>query len=277
MALPEGAQPAPTNHDALNVPADPAPAPAPAPAAPPQPEPAPAPAQPAPAAPAEPVALPAEPAPEPTPEPIPMPEKTGNAFFDGAAETLHGAGVNPVTVAEEVREHGSLTAETKADLVEKLGAGQVAMLEAGLQAEKQTVADTVEKANQAVYAEAGGEETWNKIADWTRQADCGLTQEGKDSYNEMLAAGGVQAQLAVRALKEAYMNSPGFKQDADLVTGDAVPNNEGIQAIARATYTAEKQKAIRSNDAAAVQALEQRARWTMENQPNVWRSVASQF
>jgi len=200
------------------------------------------------------------------------PEATGNKFFDSAANVLHDAGFDTTAISQEVGTNGSLTDETRAALVAKLGESQVSMLESGLEQERTSAHAANKPARDLVYNEAGGEAMWKAIEEWTTTEGCGLTPDGEKEYNQMLAAGGMQAQLAVKALKEAYMASPGFVQPAKLEGADGVVPAGQVDAISRAIYIKEKADAIKANDAVTVAALEARARYTMANLPTQWNS-----
>lgn len=252
------------------------------------------PAAPVPQAPAAPVPnAPAAPAPAPTPAPAAPLEvvapvapaapafnvpKTGNNIFDSAISVVAEAGIDPNGVYKEFSETGTLTPESRKELVEKLGEAKVATLEAAVQAEHAKETQAAEAKVHAVYEFLGGkdgrqagEKLWGEIAAWTKTAASGLSQEAAAEYNDMLAAGGVRAQLAAKALKEAYMSSPGFTQPANTLQGDTPAAPAAIETISRVKYVEEKGKAMREGRAEDVAKLEARARLTMEKHPEHWR------
>lgn len=273
----------PVNAEPANVnpmptpPAEPVPTPVPAPEPAPVPEPTPTPVPtPVPAPVPEPSIAPPAPTPAPTPEPASTVQPTGNKILDAAAKLVSEHGFNPNTLSQEIENSGDLQPATRSALEEKLGTEQVELLIASYKAEVQSVKTTAEKKRQAVYDAVGGKEQWDAIAQWTTTDEAGLSQEAADEYNKMLAAGGVQAQLAANALKEAYMATPGFKQaNPTMQSADsAVPASPNIEAISRRQYVEQRKKAVRTGNAAEVAALDARATHTMTNLPNQWRMNA---
>lgn len=253
---------------------EPAPAPEPAPAEPVAP--AVEPSAPAPAP--EPAPEPA-PDPEPTPEPAPEPVKapvTGNSALDAVATVLSDNGFDPTAISQEMVQSGQLSEQTKASLEEKLGAAQVSLLMNTYNTEVTNIKSAAEQKRQAVFSVVGGEEQWNAIAEWTKTAESGLSQEAADDYNKMLAAGGVQAELAANALKEAYMATPGFKQNNPTMESadSVVPAQPNVEPISRRQYVEQRKAAVRTGNASEVTALDSRAKHTMDNLPGQWRMSA---
>lgn len=215
---------------------------------------------------AEPVAPVAEPIVEPVQE---IPE---GDFLTSADTILTDAGLDTSDVVEKINANeGKVSVELYNEIVAKTSKGVADSLVAGFttevaNAEKRQAAETAK-----VYEVVGGEAEWNKIAAWTSDPASKLDPAAAKEYNAMLAAGGVQAQLAANALKEAYMASPGFSADANVVPGDGTPPAQGLEPISRAQYTTEKKKARQSGDGVLDAALDARARHTMQNFPNQWR------
>jgi len=198
----------------------------------------------------------------------------GNVALDAAAKIVQEAGFNPIALSNELYQTGRLSDTTVQALEQKLGAEQVALLTTTYHAEIKKEQDAAEARNQEVYKVVGGKETWDALAQWTTTPEAGLSPEAADEYNAMLAAGGVQAKLAARALKEAYMASPGFKENTPntMVQGDdPAPTGHTIEPISRLQYVDEKRKAIRSGDATKVAQLEARAQYTLKHAAAQWR------
>lgn len=214
---------------------------------------------------------PTEPAPEHNaPEYVP---ESYNSFLEAANKMLTDKGINTQALADSINAAGGkVTAEVRKILEGKLGAAEATMLITGYEAEISKVNASIKAEAEKVYEIVGGEEEWNKIAAWAKTPEAGLDPEAKVQYNAMLAQGGVQAALAAKAIKEAYMASPGFTQDANLMQGQepaSAPSQ--IDPISRSEYINEKRKAVSSNDGVAVAALEERARFTMEHHAEKWR------
>jgi hypothetical protein len=278
---------APANTNTMPAaPATPAVAPAAAPATPaaatatPAVAPAAAPATPAvapAAAPVEPAAplqaSPVAPAVAPV-APVVVPyTKTGNQALDAAAKIVSNQGFDPIALSKEITEQGDLTPESRAALEAKVGVEQTAILTSTYRSEVKNAQAAADSKNQAVYDAVGGKEQWDAIAKWTTTEGAGLSTEAANDYNTMLAAGGVQASLAARAIKEAYMASPGFKQDNPVIVqaDGVVPVQSVVAPISRPQYITERKKAVREGNATAVQSLDNRATHTMNNIPDQWR------
>ena len=224
------------------------------------------------------------PIPTPTPEPVvaPVPSQepvaaqeftpTGNEVFDSAASIVAKAGFDPTKLSDELS-NGGITPATRAALEAKLGKEQTAVLVRSVTSELDAVKGKSAAILTSVHNTVGGEGVWNQIVAWTRTPEAGLDEAAATEYNTMLNAGGVQAQLAAAALKEAYMSSPGFRQDnPTIVTPDAaVPGTSIITPISRPQYTELYSKAIREGNAVEVASLDARAKHTMTNLPEQWR------
>lgn len=196
---------------------------------------------------------------------------TGNEVLDSAAALVSKAGFDPIALHNEL-ENG-LTQETRAQLEGKLGKEQTSVLIRSVSSEIETQRNKVKETLSSVHSTVGGEQTWNSIVEWSRTEEAGLDPKAAEEYNAMLNAGGVQAQLAARALKEAYMSSPGFKeQNPTMEQADSsAPASPSLEPISRPQYTEEYNKAIRAGDAAKAAALDARAKYTMQHYPQQWR------
>ncbi len=228
-------------------------------------------------APPEPV-VPTAPEPEQVPEqevPKEVPKEVPDGdFFSTASETLKEAGFNPEEVAQRINDNeGKISSELYSEMYQKLGKTQADLLVSGFKTNYADIIAKQEVEKSKVYDVVGGEDMWQKIAAWTATEEAALEPEAAKVYNEMLAAGGVKAALAANALKEAYMASPGFTAAPNLVTGDSTPPAAGVEPISRSEYTNKKREAFNSNDGVAVASLEARARFTMEQHPNLWRTA----
>jgi hypothetical protein len=69
------------------------------------------------------------------------------------------------------------------------------------------------------------------------------------------------------------MSAPSYTQPGTTVPGDAPGSPSTIAPISRVEYTALKSKAMRTGDAAQVALLEARAKHTIANKPELWRTV----
>lgn len=224
----------------------------------------------------QPVQEPAAPVVQAVAEPVVEPIKAvpDTTFAESASATLTEAGLDANEIISEVNaNNGEVSVELYNKLLSKLGAAKADLLVSGYKQEVSNITARQDAENNKVFDLVGGKAEWDKIAEWTKTDTSGLSKEAAVVYNEMLAAGGVKAALAAKALKEAYMASPGFEPAPNLMQGDGAAPAAGTQLISRAEYTTEKQKAFRNNDGAAVQALEARAKYTMQNHANIWRTA----
>ena len=106
---------------------------------------------------------------------------------------------------------------------------------------------------------------WQGIIDWIASGESGLTKEGGEAYNKMLAEGGVQAELAAKELSNMFKQSPGFTQNADLTKADQVAQPQGIEPISRMDYVNQLDKIVREEGeySPAAEALHKRREFTL--------------
>lgn len=212
--------------------------------------------------------------PEPEP-PKPQAEPTGNAYFDAIQDVMLEKGIAPQKYWEEVYANdGAISPESRAELVAALGEPQVKLMEKGIVGEMASLKASQQAEAQKVYdavqlpGVADGKAAFNTLAVWSQT---NLTPEERSEFNGMLSKGGVQAQLAVKALKEKYMADPNYSNAGSVVSGDGVPDAAGPELISRSTYVTELRKAENARDKAAVAKLHERAKHTMANAPAAWR------
>ena len=218
--------------------------------------------------------------PKETPEEKPEPTDIKDTdFFTSAQTILDKAGLDSASVVKRIEDaNGIVSPELRAEIAGKLGEAETTVLLNGLATELGNVESAQKKEADVIYDIVGGKESWDKLAAWTATAESGLSEEAANDYNAMLAQGGVQAQLAAKALMEEYMASPGFEKPATLIDGDGTPEaHSTVESISRREYTKEKKKAVYENDAVKVDALEKRARYTMDKHPTLWKGAVNNF
>lgn len=204
---------------------------------------------------------------------IPKPVSTGNAYFDTVQSAIHEKGLAPDKYAQEFSEKGAVSPESRAELVAAMGEAQVAIIENGMSTELGKVRSAQSASTKAVLDSIGlpgfeGQAAFDTIAAWSAG---NVTPEEQQEYNAMLSKGGMQANLAIKALKERYMADPSYTVPATLVTGTAVPALQGPELISRTTYTAELRKAEHARDVVAIDKLNARAKHTMQTSRASWR------
>lgn len=204
---------------------------------------------------------------------IPAPVSTGNAYFDKVQSAIHEKGLAPDKYALEFSETGAVSPESRLELVAAMGEAQVAIIESGMASELQTVRSAQSASTKAVLDSIGlpgyeGQAAFDAIAAWSTG---NVTPAEQAEYNAMLSKGGMQANLAIKALKERYMADPSYTVTAELVPGTTVPVLQGPELISRTTYTAELRKAERARDVVAINKLNARATHTMQTSRASWR------
>lgn len=216
-----------------------------------------------------------EPKQEPTEKPdIKLPEvpetevpSTGNEFIDGILTEFKQNDVDIDKLFGDYLETGNEESIDLAYLEEKVGKLAAQGLIAGVRAEATKIEQASDAAAKTIYDAAGGEQMWQGILDWIASGDSGLTKEGGEAYNRMLAEGGVQAELAAKALSDMFKQSPGFTQNADLQQADQVAQPQGIEPISRADYVAQLDKVVREEGefSPKAEALHKRREFTLRN------------
>ena len=215
-----------------------------------------------------------EPAPAPVPEPAPEPAPVipPATAIDAAESLLQAQGFDVAQVTNQLIQNGKLDDATQEQIVSKFGQAQALIMLDTFKSARTAAEAQAKVAIQSVHDTVGGEDTWNKIAEWTATPEAGLSDDAADMYNEMLASGGVRAELAAKALKEAYMAAvPGFNNTPLAEPTGVVPPTSAIQAISRPQYIKDRQTAVRDGDQVLVESLDARATHTMEHAPNQWR------
>ena len=130
-------------------------------------------------------------------------EPTGDVGLDMALGFVGKAGINASHPAMLAAQTGDFTI-LKATLAAKGVQGWEQFVALGEAAYARTTADNDKKAvasRDAIYKEAGGEESWNAIKTW---AGTNATPEEKAEINALLNQGGLAAKGAVKYLSDAY-------------------------------------------------------------------------
>lgn len=190
-------------------------------------------------------------------------ESTGNEYLDNALQQMVDGGVDLEQAFTGM--DGDDIQPNMDYLNEKLGKAAAHGLIEGIKAENSKMESWVKTETDALHNSVGGKETWDNIAKWIGSGESGITPEARTEYNQMLAQGGIQAQLAAQALNNMFRQSPGFSEPANLTTGDATAQPTGIEPISRVAYSEEMGKAVRKfgEHSPEVEALNQRRLFTM--------------
>lgn len=186
-----------------------------------------APAAPAPAPAAQPAPAPA-PAPEPSPAPAPVPVPafaTGNDTFDSVGKVLAKAGVdNANAVLAELATKGSISLETKAEMLAK---GDPAIVElairqaegelARLKGERVSEVNELKTYANGLFKGEDAELTWTQMQAFANSQ--AFTPEEQATLNKLMQSKDT-GKFAINEIAARYRNSAGFSQSADLIQGD---------------------------------------------------------
>jgi hypothetical protein len=173
-------------------------------------------------------------------DPVDSPfETTGNEFIDSMLTDFTAAEVDTDRLFGKFSETNDEADIDVAYLEEKVGKLAATGILAGLKAENDKLEEYVAEESKKVYEAAGGKELWDQIVEWIGSGKSGLTKEGGASYNAMLEAGGVQAELAARELSTMFKQSPGFTQTGTLVQADQTAQPTGLEQISQADYVSQ--------------------------------------
>ena len=193
-------------------------------------------------------------------------EPTGNQFVDDLLGEFKSNDVDVDKLFGDYLETGDEASIDFAYLEEKVGKLAAQGLIAGVRAENDKAEAESSEAAVTIYEAAGGEALWEGVLEWIGSGKSGLSKAGGESYNTMLAAGGVQAELAARELSKMFQASPGFTQPAQLQTADQTQQVSGIEQISRADYVSQLDVVVRKSGeySPEAEALHRRRTFTME-------------
>lgn len=160
------------------------------------------------------------------------------------------AGLNASDVARIVTENdGKATPELIKALADKHGDAVAAVVAEQLSGFHNANKEKANKRDQAIFdqvqeafkgvTEQGGKDTWNELAGWAKE---NIPNDERKEINELLAQGGIAAKYAVDDLVSRFKSSEQFSQPADLITGDATPNDFGVKPLSKAEYVSELRK-----------------------------------
>jgi hypothetical protein len=194
-------------------------------------------------------------------------ESTGNEFVDSLLGEFKANGIDADKLFGNYSESGDEKDIDFAYLESKVGKLAAQGLIAGFKAENEKLERTSEASTKTIYDAAGGEAMWDGIVKWIGEGQSGLSKAGGEAYNAMLAAGGVQAELAARELSTMYKQSPGFTQDASLQSADQSAQPQGIQPISRIDYVEQLDAVVRKSGehSPEAKALHERRIFSMQN------------
>jgi hypothetical protein len=167
------------------------------------------------------------------------------------------AGVSTSQVEQELSLTGTVSELTRQALVRKHGEGTTNLIVGNMQTMHTQAQAALSATNTAIFSQVEqafngiatpgqtGEQSWKELATWVAS---NVTKDMRDAYNAMLNNGGVQAQLAVTQMIDAFKKANGVGQPADLLLGNGgqqAPTGEvGINDMTVGTYTVELEKLV---------------------------------
>lgn len=167
---------------------------------------------------------------------------TGNEAGDSVLTVLQNSGIDPEdakALMYDAMLEGKPENIDRAALAEKIGEANANLVMIGV---RQFLADSTAKAeaiNTTVYDAVGGQENWDAVTTWAREA---VDEADLQTYRSMIDAGGVQAKLAAQDLLGKY-NAADTNTTLDIpankeLAGDSLAVQSG-RSLNKAEYYAE--------------------------------------
>jgi len=171
------------------------------------------------------------------------------------------------SIFEKVMQTGDVTDIDKVALDKAVGTTAANLI---MIAATRAASDAEQKRNAAkteVFTAVGGEQAWAAITGWakSKEASDSAFSEVLNTYRSMIDAGGEQRRLAVRALKEAYMQDPSTTITPNLLSGDSEAVVSGSPITSKADYVTELRAAFKERNEAKIADIQRR--WKIAN-PN---------
>lgn len=171
-------------------------------------------------------------------------------IVEQVSKLLSDAGLNPQDVAKAVTANdGKITPDLIKSLSEKHGdavASIVASQLEGFHKESTKVAATrdaevynqVEKAFEGI-TDQSGQDTWKELSTWAKE---NVPNDVRKDINKLLQQGGLAATYAINDLVSRFKSSDSFTQEAQLLEGSSLSNDNGVTPLSRSEYNAELRK-----------------------------------
>lgn len=227
---------------------------------------------------------PVEPQPQEQPDHVLKPEEdkpvkfesTGNEVFDTLGSDLVEKGLDPMTYYQEAiaaMQQGSdpeLSEESYQELVKVYGERVANIMERQFVSELKNHKQQQDTIASEVYNSFGGEESFKYIAEAILK-DNVISAKDAEKLGEMLMQPGVSQKMAIKQIKELYMETSQYQQNPQLVDQGQPAQPVGLQPISRRDYTQQKMKAMAEKNYALVEQLNRRADLTMKQSPQSWK------
>ena len=174
---------------------------------------------------------------------------TGNESFDQVAALLEAKSVPGYSDILVEAATGDLSLASKAALVDSLGADVAGLvtkqLENEITAQKASGNAEASRLQDYVADQLGmekGDAAWTGLRDFVLSDNSGYSDADRTALNDMLAAGGVKAEWAIKEAISTFQKSQGFTQAPNLILGDG-PTASGFQPLSKADYVSEMRNA----------------------------------
>ena len=165
---------------------------------------------------------------------------------------LVDAGLTPSAVTKDVIENGGkITPDLLKTLEDKYGAGVAALITDQVLDLYRRGQERVKADETAIFklvadefkdlTQQDGSATFEELKSWAKE---NVDNDKRKELNKLLAAGGFQAELAVKYLAATFKGSNTFESPASLVTADNVSNSSTLTPITRAQYRDELDKLV---------------------------------
>lgn len=179
-------------------------------------------------------------------------KETGYDEFDDVAKMLGEKGVATVNeIMDDFLNEGEISLANKAVMIEALGEGVANMAFKQMEGAANKViqeakADT-KKSMDYANEKFGGDDpdlTWKQIKEYVKTPEAGFSEADLAAMNDMLADGGLKAQLVIDKVHAVYTRDKNVSLPGTLLEGDVAPNGGTFEPISRIDYTAEMGKAV---------------------------------
>ena len=173
---------------------------------------------------------------------------TGIESADAVIALLKEAKIDPVLangIFEKAMETQDIN-DVKWDVLAKhLSPAQLTLVRAGVKDTLESAVRTINETKQIAHELVGGADNWKKVTDWAR-AETGKNPAWAKQYagyKQAVDQGGPVAELALKAVKEAYEAKHGTVKN-DMVRGQkhVDPKQDQGAAMSRSEYYAERSK-----------------------------------
>ena len=203
-------------------------------------------------------------------------DPVGNEVYDTLGTAIVEKGLDPNMFYQEAvaayKQNGQVefSEESYQELVKAYGESVANLME------KQFIQEFTSQQNQAkevattVYDSFGGEDSFKYVAESVMKEGL-LSKADAEELSKLLNKPGVTQKMAIKQLKELYMETSQYQQNPQLANQGTPAQPVGLQPISRREFTKEKMKAMNEKNFALVEQLNRRADYTTKSNPQLWK------